>query len=271
MLQAPESWKCLVRGLVFAVCMGLAATASPAEKATGPWIDVSPINFPTTSEDGSTITLTFTMLTPPTADVTLPLASNVLTEGTVSPSSVTFTPATWSTPRTAIVTGVDDAVKDGAQAYMIFVGPAVSNDRGYAGLQPANVPMVNLDNDFGNFYTLAPCRLFDSRRPEDGPALSSGATKVLTAHGTCAIPTTAAAITVNVTVSEPTAAGYLTLHSGNETVPLAGTVSFGPSQTRASNALLSLRFNGNGTLSISPFLADNGTVHVILDVTGYFD
>jgi hypothetical protein len=93
----------------------------------------------------------------------------------------------------------------------------------------------------------------------------------VTAHGTCGIPSTAAAITVNVTATEPTAAGYLTLHSGNESVPLTSTVDFGPGQTRAGNALLALRFNGSGTLSISPFVADEGTVHVILDVTGYFD
>lgn len=266
MFQARESWRHLIRGLVFAVCTGLAATGSPAEE---PGIDVTPIHFPKTSEDGTTITLTFTMRTQPTADVTLTLVSNVLTEGTVSPSSLTFTPDTWSTPRTATVTGVDDTVRDGAQAYSIFAGPTASDDPDYDGLEPA-VPMINLDNDFGHLYTLTPCRLFDSRRPREGPALMSGVTKILTAHGTCGIPSTAAGIAVNVTATQPTEAGHLTLHSGNDPVPLASTVSFGPGQTRASNALLSLRINGDGTLSISPDLG-NGTVHVILDVMGYFD
>ncbi|HVG11115.1 MAG TPA: hypothetical protein VNM67_25655 [Thermoanaerobaculia bacterium] len=266
MFPSRQSWKYLVWGLVFAVCTGFAATGSTAEE---PWIDVSPINFPHTSEDGSTITLTFTMRTQPTADVTLSLYSNVLTEGTVSPSSVTFTPDTWNTPRTATVTGVDDMVRDYSQAYMIFVGPAVSDDPDYDGLQPANVPMINLDDDFGHFYTLAPCRLFDSREIKDGPALSSDVTRIVTAHGACGIPSNAAAIAVNVTVAHPSAAGHLTLHSGDKTVPLASTVSFGPAQTRSSN--LSLRINRNGTLSISPVVAGNGTVHVILDVAGYFD
>ncbi len=268
MFQSSQSWKFLVWGLVFAVCTGFAATGSTAEE---PWIDVSPINFPQTSEDGSTITLTFTMRTQPTADVTLSLFSNVLTEGTVSPSSVTFTPDTWDTPRTATVTGVDDMVRDYAQGYMIFVGPAVSDDPDYDGMQPANVPMINLDNDFGRFYTIAPCRVFDSRELKDGPALSSGITRVVTAHGVCDIPSEAAAIAVNVTVAHPSGAGYLTLHSGDDTVPQARNVSFDPGQTRSGNALLSLRINGNGTLSIAPVVAGNGTVHVILDVAGYFD
>jgi hypothetical protein len=268
MFRSRESWRYLVGGLVFAVCTGFAATGSTAEE---PWIDVSPINFPQTSEDGSTITLTFTMRTQPKADVTLSLYSNVLTEGTVSPSSVTFTPDTWNTPRNATVTGVDDMVRDHAQAYMIFVGPAVSDDPDYDGMQPANVPMINLDNDFGYFYTLAPCRLFDSRQPKDGPVLSSDVTRILTAHGVCGIPSNAASIAVNITVTQPTAAGHLTLHPGDDMFPLASTVSFGPGQTRSGNALLSLRINGNGTLSISPVVAGNGTVHVILDVAGYFD
>ncbi|MFP5284380.1 MAG: hypothetical protein ACLGI9_01435 [Thermoanaerobaculia bacterium] len=259
MSRARASW-------FFMLFIGLAATSFAQE----PWIDVSPIHFPKTSEDGSTITLTFTMKTQPTADVILSLESNVLTEGTVSPSSVTFTPDTWSTPRTATVTGVDDAVKDGAQAYMIFVGPAESDDPAYDGLQPANVPMINLDNDFGRFHTLSPCRLFDSRQPGDGPVLSSDVTRIVTAHGVCGIPPAAAAVAVNVTAVQPSAAGYLTIHSGDNP-PLASTVSFVRGQTRSSNALLALRSNGNGTLSISPLVADDGTVHVILDVTGYFD
>ncbi|HWM90124.1 MAG TPA: hypothetical protein VN493_05105 [Thermoanaerobaculia bacterium] len=265
MFQACESWRYLVRGLAFAVCAGLAAAASPAQE---PGIDVTPINFPSTSEDGTTITLTFTLRTQPTADVTLPLVSNVLTEGTVSPSSLSFTPDTWNTPRTATVTGVDDTVRDGAQAYSIFAGPTVSDDPDYDGLEPA-VPMINLDNDFGRLHTLTPCRLFDSRLPKDGPALSSGVTRILTVHGVCGIPSTAAVIAVNVTVTQSTAAGHLTLHSGDDP-PLASTIHFGPGQTRASNTLVSLRHNGDGTLSILP-VTDNGSVHAILDVTGYFD
>jgi len=264
MFQSSQSWKYLIWGLVFAVCAGSAA-------AEDPWIDVSPIHFPKTSEDGSTITLTFTMRTQPTADVTLSLFSNVLTEGTVSPSSVTFTPDTWDTPRTATVTGVDDMVRDYAQAYMIFVGPAVSDDPDYDGMQPANVPMINLDNDFGRFYTLAPCRVFDSREIKDGPALTSGLTRIVTAHGVCGIPSNAAAIAVTATVAHSSAAGRLKLHSGDDMAPLASTVSFGPAQTRSGNALLLLRRNGDGTLSILPVVDGNGTVHVILDVAGYFD
>lgn len=267
MFDARESRKSLLRGLVLALCAGFAAAGSTAQP---PLIEVSPINFPRTSEDGHTITLTFTMKAQPTANVTLALQSNVPTEGTVSPSSVTFTPATWMTPRTATVTGVDDAVRDFDQAYMIFVGPAVSSDPTYNGLQPANVPMINVDNDSRNFYTLAPCRLFDSRLQEDGPVLQSGLTRTVTAHGKCGIPSIAMALAVNITAVQPTSNGYLTLHSGNDAAPLASNITFGPDQTRTCNAIVGLRYNGS-TLSIEPAVVGNGTVHAIIDVVGYFD
>lgn len=46
---------------------------------------------------------------------------------------------------------------------------------------------------------------------------------------------------------------------------------FGQGQTRANNAILPLAANGSGTLAITPFVAGNGTVHVIVDVVGYFE
>ena len=50
------------------------------------------------------------------------------TEGTVSPATLTFTPANWNTAQTVTVTGVDDAVDDGDIAYTIVTAPATSSD-----------------------------------------------------------------------------------------------------------------------------------------------
>jgi len=58
----------------------------------------------------------------PTADVTIGLSSSDITEGTVAPASVTFTPVTWNVPQTVTVTGVDDLLVDGAVAYTIVHG-----------------------------------------------------------------------------------------------------------------------------------------------------
>jgi hypothetical protein len=45
------------------------------------------------------------------------------------------------------VTGVDDAVADGAIAYHILLGTAASADPGYAGIDPADVAATNADDD----------------------------------------------------------------------------------------------------------------------------
>ncbi len=100
-----------------------------------------------TSEDGSSSTFTIALTAPPTADVTVNLSSSDTSEGTISPSSVTYTTVNWSAPQTVTVTGVDDVLEDGNQQYIIVTSTAVSSDSNYNGLDPANVTLTNLDND----------------------------------------------------------------------------------------------------------------------------
>jgi hypothetical protein len=102
-----------------------------------------------TSEDGTSATFTVRLDVAPTSAVTVPLSSADLGEGTVSPPSLTFTPASWSVPQAVTVTGVDDGVVDGPQRYAIDLGPLASEDARYAGLVPVSVVAFNRDNDFG--------------------------------------------------------------------------------------------------------------------------
>ena len=78
-------------------------------------ITVSPTSGLTTTETGGSGTFTVVLTTEPTADVTIGLTSDDVTEGTVAPASLTFTAANWNTPQTVTVTGVDDVVDDGDQ------------------------------------------------------------------------------------------------------------------------------------------------------------
>jgi len=48
-------------------------------------------------------------------------------------------------------------------------------------------------------------------------------------------------------------------------------VSCAAGQTRANNAVLALASNGAGTLSARASVGGSGTVHLILDVNGYFE
>ncbi len=100
-----------------------------------------------TTEAGGTAAFTIALNTAPTANVTIGLSSSDTTEGTVSPSSVTFTPANWATPQTVTATGVDDFLDDGDAAYTIVTAAATSTDAAYSGFNAIDPSVVNLDND----------------------------------------------------------------------------------------------------------------------------
>ncbi len=100
-----------------------------------------------TSEAGGTATFTVVLNAEPTSDVSIPVSSSDTTEGTVSPSELTFTSANWSTEQTVTVTGVDDEEDDGNIVYPIVLGAAISSDSNYNGIDPDDVAVTNLDND----------------------------------------------------------------------------------------------------------------------------
>jgi glucose/arabinose dehydrogenase len=122
-----------------------------------------------------------------------------------------------------------------------------------------------------NFHTVTPCRVFDTRDPAGpwgGPRLAAGADRTFVVGGRCGVPATARAVSVNVTVTEPTDFGFLTLFPPGGIVPLASTINFRPGQTRANNAAVTL--GAASDLVVRAGMASGG-VHVLLDVSGYFD
>lgn len=83
----------------------------------------------------------------PTADVTIGLASSDSSEGSVTPTSRTFTASDWYLPQTVTVTGTDDSETDGAVGYTIVTAAAVSSDPNYSGMDAADVSVTNLDDE----------------------------------------------------------------------------------------------------------------------------
>jgi large repetitive protein len=110
-------------------------------------ITVSPTSGLFTTENGGTAQFTITLNSQPTSDVTILVSSSDLTEGTVSPSVVTFNAINWNSLQTVTVTGVDDAIADGDQLLTIITSPAISADSGYNGINPADVTITNIDDD----------------------------------------------------------------------------------------------------------------------------
>ncbi|HNH07130.1 MAG TPA: hypothetical protein PK683_01415 [Leptospiraceae bacterium] len=110
-------------------------------------IAVSQMSNLNTSESGDSDTFTVALSSAPTANVVLTLVSNNTAEGTVSPTTLTFTPSNYSTPQTVTVTGADDGTADGNIPYTVSITNAASSDLAYNGLSVPNISVTNFDND----------------------------------------------------------------------------------------------------------------------------
>lgn len=117
------------------------------------------------------------------------------------------------------------------------------------------------------FFTATPCRLADTRRSGASPLVPGGERRVQVA-GVCGIPADARALSVNVTVTEPTAPGNLRLYPGDTAVPLASSLNFKAGQTRANNAVVPLSSDGSASFGIRNDAP--GTVHLVVDVNGWY-
>ena len=122
------------------------------------------------------------------------------------------------------------------------------------------------------YFTLPPCRLVDTRGPAGplgGPMIFPAATRVFPLTGTCGVPATAKALVLNATIVSPAAAGHIRLFPGNEAAPLASLTQFVAGRNRAGIAIVRLATDGAGTVGLLNGSA--GTLHFVLDVTGYFE
>jgi hypothetical protein len=117
-----------------------------------------------------------------------------------------------------------------------------------------------------DLYTVPPCRLVDTRLAQ-APALAASERRVWTVASRCGVPATAKAVALNVTVTGPTAAGYIRLAPGNGLTE-SSAINFGAGMTRANNALVLLATDDTGSLSATN--RSGGSVQLILDVSGYF-
>ncbi len=122
-----------------------------------------------------------------------------------------------------------------------------------------------------DYFTLAPCRVVDTRggAPIGGPALQGQQTRTLAVVGHCGIPSTAKAVSINLAVTQPTAAGNVRLFPAGQTVPTVSSINYAAGQTRANNAII--RLNASGAMAAFVGQPAGTTVHLIIDVNGYFE
>jgi len=117
-----------------------------------------------------------------------------------------------------------------------------------------------------SLYALSPCRAVDTRNPDGplgGPALVPGQERDFPLTGSCDLPSTAQAFSLNATVVPTGPLGYLTLWPTGEPQPVVSTLN-SPDGSIDSNAAIVPTLNG----FISAFATD--PTQLVLDVNGYF-
>jgi len=119
------------------------------------------------------------------------------------------------------------------------------------------------------FSGVGPFRILDTRNGTGGfsQPIGQGASIEVATLGVGGVPNdpTVRAVMVNLTVTEPTAATYVTAWASDETRPLASNLNVKPGQTVPNLAIVRLGPDGKFRL-----FNNAGSTHVIADVVGYF-
>ena len=179
-------------------------------------IVVSPTSGLTTSETGGTATFTINLSTTPTQSVTINLSNSKPGEASISPTSVVFPANVAPTPKTVTLTGLQDNVVDGNQAYTIVTSAAVSSDPAYSNLDVQDVQAINQDSP------TVPTLSVESAQATEG-GVGTSVPMVFTVQLT---PKSAQPVTVNWQVVEGTAKLSTDIHASDS----AGTLTFSPGE-----------------------------------------
>jgi spore germination protein YaaH len=116
----------------------------------------------------------------------------------------------------------------------------------------------------GQFQALPPARILDTRTT--GGPIGANQTRDLQVTGQGGVPAAGVvAVVVNLTVTSPTAAGYLTAYPSGATRPVVSNLNFTPGQTVPNRAVVTLSSTGTATL-----YNFSGSTHVVVDVAGWF-
>jgi len=208
---------------------------------------------------------------PPTCDA--PVASSnspVCAGGDIQLSASTIPGATytWTGPY-GFTSVLQNPVIPAAPAWRTGTYQVVASVAGCTSAPASTTVAINACSS--NFWTVTPCRVIDTRWANSlvgGPSLQSGQSRVFPAPDWhCGVGPTASALALNVTVTNPSAAGFLTLFPAGQPLPSSSVLNFRQGQTRANNLVLPI---GSG-IAVFCGIPSTGTVDVIVDVTGYFD
>jgi hypothetical protein len=131
------------------------------------------------------------------------------------------------------------------------------------------------------YYAVTPCRVADTRSATynsgaylDGtPSITGNSVRAFFVKGMCGVPGTAKAVSVNATVVNPSAQGWLALWPAGATWPGISTLNFPPGAGATANGAV-VPLSGCtapcGDMNVLYGVTPSGTLDFVLDVTGYF-
>ena len=122
-----------------------------------------------------------------------------------------------------------------------------------------------------SYFALNPCRVVDTRNANSvngGPIMAANSTRSFTIRGVCGVPTTAKAVSLNLAVTGMTLGGFVTLWPSGLARPIVSSINFTGSESALANgAIVGL---STRTQDLSVYNGSSGSLHIIIDVTGYF-
>ena len=202
------------------------------------------------------------------------VTGNVTVTGQTSGGWVTVTPDPDEAPATSSLNF--PAADTRANGLTVALGSGGTLSAVYHGSAGATTHLVfdvtgyYLDDLAGaRFVPLVPSRALDSRVLTGlaGP-FASGAPRVLTLIPGTTVPSTAAAITGNLTVVTPSSAGWVAVTELPTPTPGTSSLNFPIGDTRANGITAVL--SANGTVAMMFAGTSGSTSNLILDITGCF-
>ena len=125
-----------------------------------------------------------------------------------------------------------------------------------------------------SYYAVTPCRVVESGNPDpyynQGGVVPGSTVFNVSIKGRCSIPTTAQAVSLNLTVALPTADGFMALWPKGGTFPAVSTINFLKGEPAIANGAIVPLATGSPDLSIAYGAPTGNTTYIAIDVTGYF-
>ena len=209
-----------------------------------------------------------------------PTAASVSASGGTGTVTVTAAPpdATWTAVSNVTwitITSGNSGTGNGTVGYSVTANASTGSRSGSLTIAGQTFTLTQAGMAISyqglSFYPVAPCRIADTRSiggmtgAFGPPAMSGGSTRVFPISvSSCAIPSSALAYSLNITVIPPGPLIYLSIWPSDQSQPTVSTLNSFDGRVVANAAIVSAAWNGAVSLYVS------NTTDVILDINGYF-